>query len=84
MPTVPLRVIDHAPRKAAVNGETVAWRCVCVDATELSGRSGRVAGPSKDDVVLCPGCGRAYFVIPATVSNGAPVEVVELLAVPAE
>lgn len=68
--------------RAMVAGNNAAWRCVCANATVLHGHSGDIAGPSLDSVVVCDQCGKVYFVIPDSVSKGAPIEVVELFSLP--
>jgi hypothetical protein len=50
----------------------------------LQGRSGPASGPTRETVVVCARCQRAYFVIPLDHSFGPPIEVVELFGVPEE
>ena len=80
---IPLRVINRRASRAHVLGNCASWRCICGHPEALHGRSGRSGGPTPDTVVVCPQCGRVYFVIPTDRSFGPPIEVVQLYGMPA-
>jgi hypothetical protein len=67
---------------ASVIGNCATWRCTCGAPVALQGRSGAVAGPTMESVVVCAGCRRVYFVIPQDKSFGPPIEVVQLFGLP--
>jgi hypothetical protein len=80
--TIPLRVMNRGVLKASALGSVATWHCVCGNPIALHGRSGSVAGPTRDSVIPCPQCGKLYFVIPMDRSHGPPIEVVELFGMP--
>ena len=76
--------MNRPPGRAyPVEGNRAMWRCVCQAGPTLHGASGSTAGPTRDSAIVCPGCGRVYFVIPMDRSHGPPIEVVELFGLPA-
>ncbi len=80
--TVAVRFIDHPAGTAAVRWTGATWWCACGDPQPLEGESGAVSGPTRETIVTCPACARAFFVIPHDRSHSRPVEVVELSFVP--
>lgn len=80
--TIPLRVMNRPPSRAAVIGNCVSWHCACANPVALQARSGAASGPTRETVAVCPACNRVYFVIPMDRSFGPPIEVVELYSLP--
>lgn len=79
---IPLRLMNLPVAHASVIGNCASWHCPCGNPVALQGRSGAVAGPTRDTAIVCPQCARVYFVIPMDRSGGAPIEVAELFALP--
>jgi hypothetical protein len=75
---IPVRFLDRPPSRATVRGAVATWACVCANRRQLEGGSGEVGGPTPDTMVVCPDCGRGYFVIPVDRSYSAAIEVIEL------
>ena len=75
---IPLRCLDRPPSHALARGNRAAWNCVCANRRPLEGGAGEVGGPTADTMIVCPDCGRGYFIIPVDRSYSAAIEVIEL------
>jgi hypothetical protein len=75
---VPLVLFRREPGQAVATGNNAAWICVCRRALPLVGRSGSMKGVDLKTRVVCPDCGRRYFVVPDGKDGAAALEVREV------
>ena len=57
--------------------DTAAWNCPCGDKQPLIGRTGQPEHPREEVVIVCPSCGRRFWVHCAE-PNGRALGVAEL------
>ena len=75
---VPLVFFKREPGQAVSTGNNAAWICVCRRVLPLIGRTGLVKGVAEATRVVCPDCGRGYFVVPDGYDQAAAREVREV------
>jgi DNA-directed RNA polymerase subunit RPC12/RpoP len=76
--TVPLILLRREPGLAVATGSSAAWTCVCRRSTPLIGCTGALKEITEPTRVVCPDCGRRYFVVPDGKDNGPALEVREV------
>jgi len=75
---VPLVLFKREPGQAVSTGSNAAWICVCRRVLPLIGRTGSLKGVAQATRVVCPDCGRGYFVVPDGDDQAAALEVREV------
>ena len=75
---VPLVLFKREPGQAVSTGNNAAWICVCRRVLPLIGGAGSVKGVAEGTKVVCPDCGRGYFVVPDGYDRAKALEVREV------
>ena len=75
---IPLTLANGEQKIAVATGNNAAWICACKRTLPLLGCAGSVKGASDKTRIVCPDCGRRYFIEPDGYDRAKAREVIEI------